>query len=305
MISVIITTYKRSNFLDNAIKSVLQQSYQNFEIIIVDDNGDTGIDRKNVENTIKKYKNDKRVKYLKYSENKGACFARNYGFKYSKGEYISFLDDDDEFYPSKLEKLYSLFKNNEGKKVGVVCSRMDIYEAITDKKIRKSIYNGKEGRLYNLYDYLSGKVIIQGTSTLMFSKEALNKVGGFTEIPSYQEAYVILKVLKEGYYGMVLNESLIKYRDHSIDKASVGKGAKTLLGRKKYFDFYYELINNLQDRFQKEEAEYYYNYLNFSYYLTLGIKNALPDFKKMLTYKIIKKENIKAIIKIFFKILKG
>lgn len=305
MISVIITTYKRSEFLPLAIESVLNQGYKNFEVLVVDDNGNDGEDRKNVELIMKKYEENSKVLYLKYDENKGACFARNYGIKNSKGEYIAFLDDDDEFYPTKLEKMYKLLVKNKEKKVGIVCSRMNIFDAVSGKKIRKSIYNGKEGVLYNLYDYLSGKVIIQGTSTLIFVKEALEKVQGFTEIPSYQEAYVIAKVLNAGYYGMVLNECLVKYKDHLSDKKSVGKGERTLIGREKYFEFYLELIKKLKKETEKKEAEYYYNYLNFNYQLNLGVAQGKKELKKMLKYKILKKENLKAIVKLWVVLLKN
>jgi len=97
-ISVIIPTYNRANFIDVAIKSVLNQSYQDFEIIIVDD-GSTD----NTEEIVKNF-NDFRINYFFHKFNQGISAARNTGIKACQGKYIAFLDSDDEWLPEKLDK---------------------------------------------------------------------------------------------------------------------------------------------------------------------------------------------------------
>ncbi len=89
LISVILPTYNRGYIVERAIKSVLNQTYKNLELIIVDD-GSTD----NTEEIVKSIE-DKRIIFLKHKKNKGASSARNTGIKNSKGEYISFIDSDD------------------------------------------------------------------------------------------------------------------------------------------------------------------------------------------------------------------
>jgi len=113
IVSVIIPTYNRAHVLARAIQSVLNQTYQDFEIIVVDD-GSTD----NTEEVIKSF-NDPRIRYIRHEENKGAAAARNTGIKAAKGEFIAFQDSDDEWLPKKLEKQMEAF-DNASPKVGVV-----------------------------------------------------------------------------------------------------------------------------------------------------------------------------------------
>jgi len=110
LITVILPTYNAGTrgggiYLREAIESVLKQTYEKFELIIVND-GSTD----NTENIVSNY-SDHRIKYI-YQRNAGQAEARNTGLKHAKGNYICFLDDDD-YYESKLEKqLYYLIENN-------------------------------------------------------------------------------------------------------------------------------------------------------------------------------------------------
>ena len=97
-ISVIIPTFNRGNLIGNSIKSVLNQTFKNIEILIIDD-GSTD----NTKQEVEKFQ-DSRIKYVQLKENKGGSNARNVGIKMATGQYISFQDSDDVFYPNKLEK---------------------------------------------------------------------------------------------------------------------------------------------------------------------------------------------------------
>ena len=105
-VSVIIPTYNRANLLARAIKSVLNQTFQDFELIVVDD-GSTDNTRKVVEEFQKK---DSRIKYIFQENSGGPAKPINTGIKNSKGEYITILEDDDEFLPQKLQKQVELFE---------------------------------------------------------------------------------------------------------------------------------------------------------------------------------------------------
>ena len=108
-ISVILTNYNCSRFLNKSITSVLNQTYKNFELIIVDDcSTDASI------NIIKDFqKKDKRIRYFKTKKNSGnASIPRNLGISKSKGIYVAFIDSDDYWYPNKLSYQIINKKNN-------------------------------------------------------------------------------------------------------------------------------------------------------------------------------------------------
>ena len=105
LISVIIPTYKRNDFIQRAINSVLNQSYKNLEIIVVDDNDPDSFYRKETEKEIfELQKNHKNIKLIQHHQNMGAPSARNTGIANAKGDYISFLDDDDYWLSNKIEE---------------------------------------------------------------------------------------------------------------------------------------------------------------------------------------------------------
>ncbi|GAH83893.1 unnamed protein product, partial [marine sediment metagenome] len=116
-VSVIIPTYNRADMVGRAIQSVINQTYQDFEIIIIDD-----ASTDNTREVAREFQErEKRIKYFKHEINKGGGAARNTGIKNSKGEYIAFLDSDDEWYPEKLEKQIEIFNKND-ENLGVVYS---------------------------------------------------------------------------------------------------------------------------------------------------------------------------------------
>lgn len=104
LVSVIIPTYKRSDYLLQTIESVLNQTYSSIEIIVVDDNGFGTVFQKETYNKLKSLIVSNKIIYIPHDTNKNGSAARNTGFKASKGEYINFLDDDDELMPDKIEK---------------------------------------------------------------------------------------------------------------------------------------------------------------------------------------------------------
>ena len=112
LVSVIIPTYKRPETLKRAVDSVLNQTYENIEVIVADDNGIGTEFGLATEAVMKEYASDPRVKYVQHEVNINGSAARNTGFRASSGDYIMLLDDDDEFTPVKVkaqvEKLESL-----------------------------------------------------------------------------------------------------------------------------------------------------------------------------------------------------
>lgn len=108
MISIIIPIYNQANFLENCLKQISKQTYQNFEVIVINDGSTDNIIE--VIGKCKIFMGDK-LEFLE-QENKGANAARNRGVKLAKGEYLLFCDADVEMYPDMLEKMHTALKNN-------------------------------------------------------------------------------------------------------------------------------------------------------------------------------------------------
>ena len=163
-VSVIIPTYNRAHLVGRAIRSVLNQTYQDFEIIVVDD-GSTD----NTEEVVKSF-NDPRIRYIRHEENKGAAAARNTGIKAAKGKFIAFQDSDDEWLPKKLEKQMEAF-DNASPKVGVVYTGFWSIEGNVKRySLNKEIVH-KEGDIHS--QILQGNFI--GTPAAVVKKACFKK----------------------------------------------------------------------------------------------------------------------------------
>ena len=90
LVSIIIPTYKRSKYIERTIEAVLKQSYNNIEIIVVDDNNPETYHREETEKVMQKYRKHKNIKYIKHEKNMNGCAARNTGLKAAEGKYNLF-----------------------------------------------------------------------------------------------------------------------------------------------------------------------------------------------------------------------
>lgn len=174
LVSVIIPTYKRPDSLPRAINSVLKQTYEKIEIIVVDDNDPCWDERILTEKVMEQF-TDHKVQYLRHEVNKNGSAARNTGFWHSKGEYIMFLDDDDEFTEHKVEeqvkKLESL-DNSWG-----AC-----YTSYVRKQNGKVIVHGAEKREGSLLsEELMRNLFVHAGSNLMIRRKVVEEVNGFDE----------------------------------------------------------------------------------------------------------------------------
>lgn len=166
-VSVVIPTHNRSNYLKRAIDSVLGQSFQDFELIIVDDNSDD-----DTEDVVHSY-SDKRIKYLKNTKNLKATKSRNIGICNAKGKYIALLDDDDYWYPHKLEKqIDKIFQSN--KNLGFVYSGFSIVLQ-KNNTIFMNIYPQKKGKVFK--DIINFNIL--GSPTPLIRKDLLLRAGLF------------------------------------------------------------------------------------------------------------------------------
>ena len=188
-ISVIIPTFNREKQIRNSIKSVLNQTYNNLEIIIVDD-GSTD----NTKEEVKKI-TDKRVKYIKLKQNKGAAFARNIGIKKSKGNFISFQDSDDYFYPNKLElQLKNLINQNS---ISLDFCKIRIFFNSTYNYFIPNLETEKKIKTGNYLNELITKGNFISTQAILVKKEILDNFLFDPNFPRLQDFDLILRMIQK------------------------------------------------------------------------------------------------------------
>ena len=174
IVTVVIPSYGGADFLERCVDSVLAQTYKDIEVVVVDDNGlDTPM-QKSTAQVMKKYANDDRVKYVCHEVNKNGSAARNTGVRESIGDYIALMDDDDVFYPEKIERQVKVMESLSDDYAVTYCA-CDIY--YNDNKIGESRAD-KSGSL--LYECLSHKIQI-ASSSMLIRKSAYVALGGFDE----------------------------------------------------------------------------------------------------------------------------
>ena len=241
-VSVIIPTYNRARLISRAIQSVLSQSYQNLEIVIVDDGS---VD--NTEEVIKSFK-DTRIVYIRHDNNKGASAARNTGIKASKGKYIAFQDSDDEWFSDKLEQQMKAFEDSSNK-VGVVYCGFYRVEAGKEIYIPGDNIAQKDGDIHKVL--LKGNFI--GTPAVFIKKECFETVKYFDEnMPALEDWELCIELSK--YY-------LFKYIDKPLLRSystpnSVNLNSRNLLRAREII-----LANHLND-FSKDKkiiSDHYFN----------------------------------------------
>jgi len=206
-ISVIIPTYNRANFICETIDSVLNQTYQDYEIIVVDD-GSTD-DTKQV---LSKYGN--RIIYI-YQENQQVGAARNNGIRHSKGKYIALLDSDDVWLPQKLEKDIACFELDS--RIGLVYSDV-IYISSDGAALYKRKLKCPTGDILKSI-VLQNFVVL---STAIVRRECFEKVGMFStdrEMSGSEDAEMWIRIASQYYFGYI-DEITTKYRMHQTSMTS-------------------------------------------------------------------------------------
>lgn len=236
MITVITPTYNRAEYLKTAVDSVLMQTYQDWELLVIDDNKPDSEARKATAEVMSHF-SDPRIHYIQNEKNMGGAAARNVGIFQAKGEYIAFLDDDDMYLPDRLRVQVEAMMASDWD-VCVMDGATFKYE--TGEHVSE--------RHQHLWDGMSNNELIRshlmyhisGTNSFMFRTDFIRKIGGFDIVPSCQEYILMQKALdarpKFGYLPI----TLIKNFQHEGDQLSTGPkklaGQKILIeNKKKYF----------------------------------------------------------------------
>lgn len=233
-VSVIIPTHNGFKFLARAVESVLNQTYSEIELIVVDDNGEGSDAQKKTQVVIDKFKKNTNLHYLTYETNMNASYARNLGIKNARGKYIAFLDDDDEMLPNKIKLQVECMRKKD-------CSYAACY---TDYKISRGSYTEKsrevlEGKPY--FEALSRNFYICGGSNLLVRKDALEAIGGFDEsFYRNQDLELLVRLLKKYNIAHVDGIQLIVHMEDRGDR----KKTYTYEGSVKIDDFYLDKFSS-------------------------------------------------------------
>ncbi|MBU0946525.1 MAG: glycosyltransferase family 2 protein [Proteobacteria bacterium] len=207
LISVVIPCYNHGAYLEEAVESVLAQSYQHFEIVIVND-GSTDPYTNEVLLSFDKLK----CRVL-HTDNQGLPAARNNGIRATEGDYICCLDADDKYHPDYFRKAISVLDDDEKQKYGAVAAWVQFFGS--SDALWKTIGSNSEG----FAPFLQG-IRNNLQSATMFRRICWEKIGGFDESMTlgYEDWDFWLKMLELGYEWFCLEEPLIYYRqkDYSM-----------------------------------------------------------------------------------------
>ena len=185
LVTAIITTHHReAKIIERALKSVLQQTYKNIEVIIVNDAPDFS-GNLNIEKMLKKYSSYP-IRYVMNTRKAGACASRNIGIDLANGQFVALLDDDDEWLPSKISDMLSIMTDD----IGLVYSS---YDNIKNGKVyprsKITTYDG------NVHEKLLYGNFIGGCSIPLVRKSIICEAGGFDEnMPSAQDIDAWLRI---------------------------------------------------------------------------------------------------------------
>jgi glycosyltransferase involved in cell wall biosynthesis len=250
-ISVIVPLYNGGKYIEACLNSILSQTYDNFEIIVVDD-GSTDDGYLKVHNFCESLPNKVQIFQHSNKENKGIAQTRNLGIAMSTGQLIALIDQDDIWLPEKLSKqIYQLNQNPEAK---LIYSKADFIDdegkiILFDKY--KSFGKDSRNKPTNHFIRLLNENIIPSI-TVMFYKDCLGRVGYFTEGPRHEyEDWIIWTKIATQYKLTFVREVLAHYRIHSENYSSYRLNSGLDLNAEKHYIeciFKFLLENNIKSK---------------------------------------------------------
>ena len=211
LVSIITPYYKKKKYIELTINSVLQQTYKNFELIIIYDDQNKE-DLNLLKNLTKK---DKRINILVNKKNLGVGLSRNKGIRFAKGKFIAFLDADDLWLKNKLKIQIKFMKES-------LCDFSHTSYSIIDEF-------GKEKSDRVAYNYENFNELLKscniGLSTVVINKKLLNKKFTFPDLKTKEDFVLCLKLVKSGIKIKSIKKKLVKWRkvDNSLSSSIVQK----------------------------------------------------------------------------------
>lgn len=293
LISVVITTYGRTDTLARAINSLLDQTYSNIEVIVVDDNKDQSV-RIEVMKIVNSYKNQN-ISLICNPKNLGGALSRNVGIKASRGSYIAFLDDDDEYMPKKVEEQYRLFMDKNDDKLALVYCYCKEIGANNDTKNYHYDFTG-----HCVFEAMLD--CIAATSQWMCTKDALLKVGMFSNVPCKQDSTLILKLLFSEYVIDRVPMYLSIYHSDGKTRISTSTHDKRIVGEEKLRELCRSRYSLLTPE-QINEVEYSFSCRLLEHYYAVKAKEKFAISMKKVLLHPLRKKSLSAYKHIFMKFI--
>jgi len=247
-VSVIIPTCNRSNSLKEALLSVLDQTFKDFEIVLVNDGGE------NISPILDSIHSSGKIIYIEHGKNRGVGAARNTAIKAARGTYLAYLDDDDIYYPNHLETLISYLESGSHR-VAYTDSHQEFLEWITDRYVSK----GKKDAFG--VDFDRQKLLVQNyipTLNIAHQRDILNEIGLFDEELVTHEDWDLWIRLSQKYdfhhikkITAAFRSSSGPMRSASADRASILKSMRII------YDRYTNLLDNptlIEERKRSEHS---------------------------------------------------
>ena len=244
LVSIIMPYYKKRNYINKSINSVLRQTYQHFEIIIIYD--DTDLNDSDFINNIKK--KDNRIFVIYNSKNLGAGISRNIGIKHAKGNFVGFLDCDDIWKKNKLESQINFMNKKK------IDFSFTSYDLINSKNIKIGTRLAKP--ILNYQDLLKSCDI--GLSTVIFKKKIFDNYCKFPNLKTKEDFVMWLKIAKKGIILYGMQSQLSQWRKTSGSLSS-------------------DIVQKIYDGFRV-----YYKHLNFGFFKSIYylVLLSLNSFKR-------------------------
>ena len=277
LVSIITITLNRADLIHRCIESIQKQTYRNYEHIIADGNSS-----ENTEEVVLSYK-DPHIKYLKL-EHSGCSYQLRAGADIARGKYITFLDDDDEYLPEKIEKQVSLFEKLP-REYGVVYCWMSYYNydnPNTVIRVHKTELRG------DVSDIAPSRPLISGTPTMMIRKDVFDKYGvSFNDDIGYlMSDWELMARICQHCKVDYVPESLVRvYVNHGHSRLSTDfYGEKARRG----IIFHTHFLSLFSDCFKRnpKAAEYHYQSLTSCYIKIGDYHNAWLSYRKLLNIRL-------------------
>lgn len=275
-VSIIIPTYKRAAFLERAIESVLNQTYEDVQVVIVDDNNKDSNYRTETEKIMEKYVSNEKVVYIQNEENKGGALSRNNGIEIASGEFISFLDDDDIYLKEKVEiqLKYMLEKGLDFSFTDVrIHNQNNVLIDYREHSYVKTLSKNELLRMHIMHH-------LTPTATFMLKKHSLQSIGGFDDVKMGQEFMLMLKAIEQDLkIGYIPKAQVIQYL-HNEERISIGPNKLN-----KEIELY-----NFKKKYFKYLSEKEISYVKFRHHAVMAIVG-----KRSFDYKVAISHSCKAI----------
>lgn len=320
LVTVFMAAYNAANFIEKSIRSILCQTFNDFELIIVND-GST-------DNTIEIIKSfaDERIKIIENKTNRGLIYTRNLALEYAKGTYLAIQDSDDISTPDRLARQVNVLDQNHNLAlIGSKAITIDDQDIILDRKL--DVINGSKS--------LKAQLFFENTfvhSTIMMRISIFREIGGYQTYPSAEDYDLFIRI-SEKYEIDNLDEYLVYYRAHNNNFSMVKRDLLNkqidIIKKKQFYklglnpddDFYCKTIYNIEN-YKRYTNNYYklinannklmiydkttFNYLIFTKWLNqiiqsnLNFKLGIILFSPLTKISFLKKRVLK---QIFYKLL--